>query len=132
MDTSLGTLNGFGFTDGVLPSACPTRIVLNHVTSTWGVLVLVALSQSDLRWGELRRTVQGISEKMLAQTLRTLEADGFVLRTAQPTIPPRVDYSLTARGHELTEHLLPLMSWIAANADEILGDEEKAPQGARL
>ncbi|WP_025158698.1 winged helix-turn-helix transcriptional regulator [Leifsonia aquatica] len=120
MDTSFETLNGFGFTDGVLPSACPTRIVLNHVTSTWGVLVLVALSQSDLRWGELRRTVQGISEKMLAQTLRTLEADGFVLRTAQPTIPPRVDYSLTPRGHELTEHLLPLMSWIAANADDIL------------
>jgi len=70
VDTSLASLNGFGFTDGVLPSACPTRIVLNHVTSTWGVLVLVALSQSDLRWGELRRTVQGISEKMLAQTLR--------------------------------------------------------------
>ena len=131
MDTSLASLNGFGFTDGVLPSACPTRIVLNHVTSTWGVLVLVALSQSDLRWGELRRTVQGISEKMLAQTLRTLEADGFVLCTAQPTIPPRVDYSLTARGHELTEHLLPLMSWIAANADDILADEEaEQPQQA--
>lgn len=126
MDTSFPGLNGFGFSDGVLPSACPTRIVLNHVTSTWGVLVLVALSQSDLRWGELRRTVQGISEKMLAQTLKTLEADGFVLRTAQPTIPPRVDYSLTARGHELTEHLLPLMSWIAANADEIVGGEEAA------
>nr|WP_218857704.1 helix-turn-helix domain-containing protein [Leifsonia soli] len=109
-----------------MPSACPTRIVLNHVTSTWGVLVLVALSQSDLRWGELRRTVQGISEKMLAQTLRTLEADDFVLRTAQPTIPPRVDYSLTARGRDLTEHLLPLMSWIAANAGDILGDGEGA------
>lgn len=125
MDTSFTGLNGFGFSDGVLPSACPTRIVLNHVTSTWGVLVLVALSQSDLRWGELRRTVQGISEKMLAQTLKTLEADGFVLRTAQPTIPPRVDYSLTARGHELTAHLLPLMSWIAANADEIVAGEER-------
>jgi DNA-binding HxlR family transcriptional regulator len=126
VDTSFSPLNGFGFSDGVLPSACPTRIVLNHVTSTWGVLVLVALSQSDLRWGELRRTVQGISEKMLAQTLKTLEADGFVLRTAQATIPPRVDYSLTARGRELTEHLLPLMSWIAANADEIVGSEERA------
>lgn len=113
-------MNGFGFTDGVLPAACPSRIVLNHVTGTWGVLVLVALSQSDLRWGELRRTVQGISEKMLAQTLKTLERDGFVLRTAQPAIPPRVDYSLTARGRDLTEHLLPLMSWIADNADEIL------------
>ncbi|MFF1574058.1 winged helix-turn-helix transcriptional regulator [Leifsonia sp. NPDC058292] len=120
MNTSIQSMNGFGFTDGVLPSACPSRIVLNHVTSTWGVLVLVALSQSDLRWGELRRTVQGISEKMLAQTLKTLERDGFVLRTAQSSIPPRVDYSLTDRGRDLTEHLLPLMSWIADNADEIL------------
>lgn len=120
MDTSFPSLNGFGFTDGVLPSACPSRVVLNHVTSTWGVLVLVALSQRDHRWGELRRTVQGISEKMLAQTLRTLEKDGFVLRTAQPTIPPRVDYSLTERGREVSARLLPLMSWIAENADEIL------------
>ncbi len=125
MDTSLGSFSGFGFTEGVLPSACPSRIVLSHVTSTWGVLVLVALSQSDLRWGELRRTVQGISEKMLAQTLRTLERDGFVLRTAQPTVPPRVDYSLTARGRELAERLLPLMSWIADNADDIVSGRQR-------
>ena len=127
MDTSLSALDGFGFTDGVLPSACPTRIVLNHVTSTWGVLVLVALARSDLRWGELRRTVQGISEKMLAQTLRTLERDGFVLRTAQPTVPPRVDYSLTGRGREVTAHLLPLMQWIAGNADDIVAGTPPAP-----
>jgi DNA-binding HxlR family transcriptional regulator len=61
-------------TDGVLPAACPTRVVLDHVTSRWGVLLLVALSERTLRWGELRRVVEGISEKMLAQTLRTLEA----------------------------------------------------------
>jgi DNA-binding HxlR family transcriptional regulator len=122
VDTSFQSASGFGFTDGVLPSACPSRIVLNHVTSTWGVLVLVALSQSDHRWGELRRTVQGISEKMLAQTLKTLERDGFVSRTAHPTIPPRVDYSLTERGRDLTGHLLPLMSWIATNADDIIAD----------
>lgn len=112
--------NRFGFTDGVLPSACPSRVVLDHVTSKWGVLVLVALSQNSLRWGELRRTVEGVSEKMLAQTLRTLEADGFVLRVAQPSIPPRVDYSLTERGDELAERLLPLMDWIAGNAEHIV------------
>lgn len=123
MDTSFAASSSrYGFTDGVLPAACPSRIVLNHVTSTWGVLVLVALSTSSLRWGELRRTVQGISEKMLAQTLRTLERDGFVLRSPQPTIPPRVDYSLTDRGRELTQHLLPLMSWIADHADDIVGE----------
>jgi DNA-binding HxlR family transcriptional regulator len=126
VDTGIQALNGHGFTDGVLPSECPSRIVLNHITSTWGVLILVALSQSDLRWGELRRAVQGISEKMLAQTLRTLEKDGFVLRTAQATVPPRVDYSLTERGRDVTTHLLPLMEWISDNADDILSGTSRA------
>jgi DNA-binding HxlR family transcriptional regulator len=108
------------FPDRILPAACPSRIVLDHVTSKWGVLVLVALSSGTLRWGELHRQVQGISEKMLAQTLRTLERDGFVHREAQPVIPPRVDYSLTGRGREVTGLLLPLMEWIVANAPAIL------------
>jgi DNA-binding HxlR family transcriptional regulator len=94
--------------------------VLDHVTSKWGVLVIVALSEQTLRWGELRRVVEGVSEKMLAQTLRTLESDGFVLRDAHPVIPPRVEYSLTPRGRELAARLLPLMDWIADNADAIL------------
>jgi DNA-binding HxlR family transcriptional regulator len=111
---------GFGFTDGILPEKCPTRTVLDHVTSKWGVLILVALSERSLRWGELRRVVEGISEKMLAQTLKTLEADGFVDRAAQPTIPPRVDYSLTERGKEVTEKLMPLMDWITDHAEEIV------------
>jgi DNA-binding HxlR family transcriptional regulator len=108
------------FPDRVVPAACPSRIVLDHVTSKWGVLVLVALSEGTLRWGELRRRAQGISEKMLAQTLRTLERDGFVRREAQPVIPPRVDYSLTERGRELASLLLPLMDWIVANAEDIV------------
>ena len=108
------------FPDRVMPAACPSRIVLDHVTSKWGVLVLVALSEGTLRWGELRRRAQGISEKMLAQTLRTLERDGFVHRQAQPVIPPHVDYSLTDRGRELASRLLPLMAWIVANAEDIL------------
>jgi DNA-binding HxlR family transcriptional regulator len=115
-----------GFTDGVLPSNCPTRTVLDHVTSKWGVLVIVALTDETLRWGELRRVVQGISEKMLAQTLRTLETDGFVHRDAKPVIPPRVDYSLTDRGRELSDRLLPLMDWIAGNATAILGGSASA------
>ncbi|HEY0187964.1 MAG TPA: helix-turn-helix domain-containing protein [Cellulomonas sp.] len=107
-------------TDGVLSSACPSRVVLDHVTSRWGVLVLVALTEGSLRWGELRRVVEGISEKMLASTLRTLEADGLVLRDATPSIPPRVDYSLAPLGIELTDRLLPLMAWIADNAEAIV------------
>ena len=115
------SLNAHGFTAGVLPANCPTRTVLDHITSKWGVLVLLALTaEPALRWGELRRTIEGVSEKMLAQTLRTLERDGLVHREAQPIIPPRVDYSLTDRGRELTGHLLPLMDWIDENADAIL------------
>jgi len=109
------------FPDRVLPSGCQSRVVLDHVTSKWGVLVLVALPGETLRWGELRRRAQGISEKMLAQTLRTLERDGLVHRDAQPVIPPRVDYSLTERGRELATLLLPLVEWTVVHAEEILG-----------
>ncbi|SRR6476646_7196229 len=109
----------------VFAAACPSRVVLDHVTSKWGVLVLVALSDGPQRWSELRRRAEGISEKMLAQTLRTLEADGLVHRDAQPVIPPRVDYSLTDRGTELVTLLLPLFGWVVANADAIVG--ERAP-----
>jgi len=128
------TLTGFGFTEGVLPANCPSRTVLDHVTSKWGVLVIIALSQQDLRWGELRRTIEGISEKMLASTLRTLEADGLVNRAAQATIPPRVDYSLTGLGRDLADRLLPLMGWIADNAAGIVsGDAARAnPTGTMV
>jgi DNA-binding HxlR family transcriptional regulator len=115
-----------GFTDGILPAACPTRTVLDHITSKWGVLILSALSERPRRWGELRRVVQGVSEKMLAQTLRTLEGDGFVRRDAQATIPPRVEYSLTTRGIELADRLRPLMQWIADNASDILSGQSSS------
>ena len=102
------------------PSACPSRTVLDHVTSKWGVLVLVALAGGTKRWSELRRAVDGVSEKMLAQTLQTLERDGLVQRDARPIIPPHVDYRLTALGRDLVERLLPLMEWILLNADSIV------------
>jgi len=104
---------------GVFDEACPTRVVLDHVMSKWGVLVLMALTDGTIRWGELRRTVEGISEKMLASTLRTLEKDGLVSRTSYPEVPPRVEYALTRLGDELMERMMPLMAWIGANADEI-------------
>ena len=105
----------------VFAANCPSRRVLDHVTSKWGVLVIAALAESPMRWGGLRRRIEGVSEKMLAQTLRTLEADGFVLREAQLTIPPRVDYSLTPLGRSLAERLIPLVTWVGNNADEIVG-----------
>lgn len=105
---------------GVFSDGCPTRTVLDHVMGKWGVLVLVTLSDGTQRWGELRRGISGISEKMLASTLKTLEADGLVRRTAHPEVPPRVEYSLTDRGRDLMERLLPLMAWVAENADAML------------
>ena len=112
--------------DGVFTENCPTRIVLDHVMSKWGVLVLMALTDGTARWGQLRRTVDGISEKMLAQTLRILEADGLVDRDARPTIPPHIEYSLTASGRELVDRMLPLVEWIARNADRMVAREAAA------
>ncbi|MEV7778861.1 helix-turn-helix domain-containing protein [Kitasatospora sp. NPDC088351] len=90
---------------------CPSRGVLEHVTSRWGVLVLAALAERGYRFSELRRRVSGVSEKMLAQTLQTLERDGFVLREAHPVIPPRVDYSLTPLGREAAGLVAALARW---------------------
>src|SRR4051812_20460096 len=115
------------FPDGVFSSGCPSRVVLDHVTSKWGTLVILALAEGEpLRWSELRRRAEGVSEKMLARTLRMLEADGLVDRDARPVVPPHVEYSLTARGVDLAERLVPLMDWIADHAPAIVGDAEAA------
>ena len=108
------------FPEGVFPADCPSRTVLEHVSSKWGALVLLVLSEGvPVRWSELRRRAEGVSEKMLAQTLRMLADDGLVRREARPVVPPYVEYSLTDRGRELADLFVPLMSWIADNADEI-------------
>ena len=108
------------FTGDLFVAGCPSRTVLEHVTSKWGLLLLLALSEGEQRWSALRRRADGISEKMLAQTLRILERDGLVSRHAQATIPVRVDYSLTDRGHELSALLVPLAAWAVQNADDII------------
>jgi DNA-binding HxlR family transcriptional regulator len=122
MDTAHPSPLPGGFADGVFPAGCPSRVLLDHITSKWGVLILVALSEGEQRWSELRRRADGISEKMLAQTLKTLERDGLVSRRAQPVIPPRVDYSLTDKGYELAELLVPLVGWAFDNAGDIINN----------
>ena len=95
-----------------LDTACPdTRTLVEHVTSKWGVLVLLALDGRTLRWSELKREIVGVSEKMLIQSLQTLEADGLVLREALPVVPPHVEYSLTDAGQEAVALLAPLVQW---------------------
>ena len=104
----------------VLAADCPSRMVLQHLTSRWGTLVMIALATGPHRFAQLRRRVAGVSERMLSQTLKELEADGFVLRVAHDVVPPHVDYSLTALGEEAAAQLCPLVSWIEDALPRIL------------
>ncbi|GAA1940595.1 winged helix-turn-helix transcriptional regulator [Kitasatospora viridis] len=112
-------------------ASCPSRLILEHVTSRWGVLVLAALTDGTRRFSELRRTIGGVSEKMLAQTLQTLERDGFVHRLAHPVIPPRVDYSLTPIGEEAARQVWSLARWAESHVTDVMAAQdayEKAKQ----
>ncbi|AZS84874.1 winged helix-turn-helix transcriptional regulator [Streptomyces griseoviridis] len=104
----------------VFAKECPSRGTLEHITGRWGALVLGALSEGSLRFNELRRRVAGVSEKMLSQTLHALERDGLVLREAQTTNPPRVDYELTPLGREVAGRLLGLIHFLEGSMDDVL------------
>ncbi|KAA8726655.1 helix-turn-helix transcriptional regulator [Ewingella americana] len=104
----------------VMSADCPSREILSHVTSRWGVLVLIALSDGTQRFSELRRKINGVSEKMLAQTLQTLETDGFVDRISYPVVPPHVEYSLTPLGVEVQTQLAGLTDWVETNLHRII------------
>ena len=111
---------GHALRGNVFSESCPSREVLKHVTSRWGVLLLVALGDGAQRFGELRRKVGGISEKMLAQTLVWLEEDGFVQRIAHSMAPPRVEYRLTPLGEEISAKMVELAEWLECNLAGIL------------
>lgn len=96
----------------VLHTDCPARGVVDHVTSRWGIWVLISLRSNDLRFYELRESIHGISEKMLAQTLRALVQDGLIWREVEPTTPPQVTYGLTEFGREIGEPLTELFDRI--------------------
>jgi DNA-binding HxlR family transcriptional regulator len=104
---------------------CPSREILKHVTSRWGVLVLVALMEGTHRFSELRRKVGEVSEKMLAQTLQQLEQDGFVNRVSHPVVPPHVEYSLTPLGVGVGKQVEALTDWIENNLPKILKSQPK-------
>lgn len=103
----------------LLAADCPSREVLKHLTSRWGVLVLIALEQKTHRFSELRRVIGGVSERMLAQTLQWLEADGMVSRRAFQVVPPHVEYSLTPLGREAAEKVRVLADWIELSLPRI-------------
>ncbi|GAA2065902.1 helix-turn-helix domain-containing protein [Streptomyces albiaxialis] len=96
----------------VFHTDCPARDVVDHVTSRWGIWVLISLRGGDLRFYELRESIRGVSEKMLAQTLRALVQDGLVHREVEPTTPPQVTYGLTEFGRDLGEPLEDLFDRI--------------------
>ncbi|WP_367320587.1 winged helix-turn-helix transcriptional regulator [Streptomyces sp. HUAS ZL42] len=109
----------------VFAKACPSRGTLEHVTGRWGALTLGALHEGSLRFNELRRRVDGVSEKMLSQTLHALERDGLVHREAQPTNPPRVDYELTPLGRQVAERLLTLIHFLEGSMGDVLEARER-------
>ena len=105
----------------VMAAACPSREILRHLTSRWGVLVLISLLEGTRRFSDLRRRISGVSERMLAETLQALESDGMVLRVAHKVVPPHVDYSLTPLGREAALKVRALADWIEINLPRIVG-----------
>ena len=110
----------------VLSNKCPSREILEHLTTKWSVLVLRCLSDGIHRFSELRQRIDGVSEKMLAQTLKVLEKDGFLIRTVYPVVPPKVEYQLTILGSQAAEKLNHLIGWIERNLPEIMENKQRA------
>lgn len=108
----------------VLSNECPSREILEHLTTKWSVLVLRCLSEGVHRFSELKQRIEGVSEKMLSQTLKTLEGDGFVIRTVYPVVPPKVEYQLTIMGSQAAHQMVALVGWIEKNLPEILENKQ--------
>jgi len=103
---------------------CPLRDILDRVGDKWSVLTVIMLKDGTLRFSALRRRIDGISQRMMTQTLRQLERDGLVSRTVYPAVPVRVEYALTSLGQTLIEPLLALATWAAAYRSAILQARE--------
>lgn len=105
-------------------ASCPTRRLLDRIGDRWTVLVVGILGQGDARFSELRRRIEGVSQKMLTQTLRGLERDGLVRRTVYPEVPVRVEYALTEAGRTLLEPLRALQEWSIEHLGDVSASQE--------
>lgn len=114
----------------VMAATCPSREILRHLTSRWGVLVLIVLLGGTRRFSDLRRSIGGVSERMLAQTLQWLEQDGMLSRKDHNTMPPHVDYTLTPIGREAAEKVQQLADWLEVKLPTILGARPDVAVGA--
>ena len=104
----------------VFEDRCPTRLVLDRLADKWALLVLDRLRDGPVRFNGLRRDIKGVSQKVLSQTLKALERDGLVSRSAFPTVPVTVEYAVTPLGLTLTETVAALAHWAERNMDEVL------------
>ncbi|HEU5283797.1 MAG TPA: helix-turn-helix domain-containing protein [Burkholderiales bacterium] len=114
----------------VFDDRCATRLVLNRVADKWTVLIVARLARRTIRFGELKREIAGISQKMLTQTLRGLERDGLVARTVYPEVPLRVEYSLTPLGATLVNTLVQIKDWAEGNIEAVLAAQRAYDQAA--
>jgi DNA-binding HxlR family transcriptional regulator len=112
-------------------SACPTRLVLDRVADKWAVLILGSLRDTPVRFNELRRLIEGISQKMLSQTLKSLERDGLVHRKAIPTVPVTVEYSITPLGRTLSATVDGLRVWAETHIDKVLKAQQQYDAAAQ-
>lgn len=112
---------------------CPIRNVLSRVSDKWSLLVLHTLGQSaePVRFNALQRALPDISQKALTTTLRTLEEDGFVVRTVYAEVPPRVDYQLTERAQSFMQACTPMLQWAVANLEDIVADRKRKKRALR-
>ena len=109
----------------LLDSNCPSRQVLDRIGDRWSVLVVAILGDGPRRYGELASTIEGISQKMLTQTLRGLERDGLITRTVHASVPPRVDYELTRLGRTLSAPLYALEAWARDHMGDVVAARSK-------
>ena len=126
-----GTKMSLGHTPVPHQDCLAVREVLNRVGDKWSVLVVALLRDGPKRFSEIRRAIEGVSQRMLTLTLRGLERDGLVTRTVEPTIPPRVDYELTKLGRTLLKPILTLAGWAQEHGSDMLGARQRYDSGAK-
>ena len=112
----------------VYTSNCPTREVLDRIGDKWTALIIGVLEEGTMRFSDIQRRIGGISQKMLTQTLRSLERDGLITRTVYPEVPPRVEYTLTPLGETLTQALATIRHWAESNINEVVASQHEYDQ----
>jgi DNA-binding HxlR family transcriptional regulator len=120
-----------GHPANVYSARCPSRELLDRIADRWTALICGALAEGPVRFGELRRRLEGISEKMLTQTLRSLERDGLVIRRDFGTVPPKVEYQLTSLGQSLEEPLAAVRDWAELHVNKMQAARQQYDSGRR-